>query len=402
MIVLTLNSGSSSLKFGLYDIENSGVLTTLCAGELESIGDKLSKLHAKDGAQNVLVSKALAIANQQEAVLLIGKLLAQHNMPQPTAIGHRIVHGGVALLQHCLIDDAVMQQIHSASVFAPLHNKTALTLIQSAQKLFPSIPQFACFDTTFHRDMPAVAHTLPIAKTLQQAGIKRYGFHGLSCESIVQQLKDDMPKRLIIAHIGNGVSVTAVKAGKSIDTSMGLTPSGGAMMGTRSGDIDPGVMIYLMRELNFNAQKIEQLIDHQSGLLGVSGISADMRQLHLAAASNKDAALAIDMFCTSLSKQSSAMITALQGVDMLVFTGGIGENDAIVRAKICQALTWFGISLDATKNALIASAEARNITDIADTYISHAQSRCTLRVIASQEDMQIARHVVALLQPVNH
>ena len=186
----------------------------------------------------------------------------------------------------------------------------------------------ACFDTTFHAELPEVARVLPISRELQSEGIQRYGFHGLSCKSIVHQLANDLPDRLIIAHLGNGASVTAVKGGKSIDTSMGLTPTGGVIMGTRSGDLDPGVLVYLMREKKFDAAMLEELVDHRSGLLGISGVGSDMRRLHEAASSNADARLAIQMFCYSVRKQVAAMIAALDGIDLLVFTGGIGENDA--------------------------------------------------------------------------
>ena len=216
-------------------------------------------------------------------------------------------------------------------------------------------------------------------------GIQRYGFHGLSCESIVHQLANDLPNRLVIAHLGNGASVTAVKGGKSIDTSMGLTPSGGVIMGTRSGDLDPGVLVYLMREKKFDAAMLEDLVDHRSGLLGISGVGSDMRRLHEAASSNADARLAIQMFCYSVRKQVAAMIAALDGVDLVVFTGGIGENDGEARAAICGGLSWIGVSLD----------EARNRS--ANNPINDAASRCRVLVLTSQEDEQIARHTRALI-----
>ena len=232
--------------------------------------------------------------------------------------------------------------------------------------------------------MPEVARVLPIAKELQSEGIQRYGFHGLSCESIVHQLGNDLPNRLVIAHLGNGASVTAVKGGKSIDTSMGLTPTGGVIMGTRSGDLDPGVLVYLMREKKFDAAMLEELVDHRSGLLGISGVGSDMRRLQEAASSNADARLAIQMFCYSVRKQMAAMIAALDGVDLIVFTGGIGENDGEARAAICGGLSWIGVSLD----------EARNRS--ANNPISDPASRCPVLVLASQEDEQIARHTWAL------
>jgi acetate kinase len=306
-------------------------------------------------------------------------------LPPPAAIGHRIVHGGPKLRRHCLIDDSVLAQLEAATAFAPLHIPSALSVIHFAQEHFPGVPQAACFDTTFHAELPDVARVLPIAKELQSEGIQRYGFHGLSCESILHQLPNDLPKRLVIAHLGNGASVTAVEDGKSIDTSMGLTPTGGVIMGTRSGDLDPGVLVYLAREKKFDAAKLEDLVDHRSGLLGISGVSGDMRRLHQVASSNADARLAIQMFCYSVRKQIAATIAALGGVDLLVFTGGIGENDAEARATICNGLSWLGVSLDPARNRS------------GENPISNPASRCTVDVLPSREDEQIALHTRALL-----
>jgi acetate kinase len=328
--VLALNSGSSSLKFGLYRVGSSQI-EMLLSGEAESIGDKEAKFHAHDSRGNRLLSDTRLIPSQREAIICIGRLLADF-----------------------------------------------------AQEHFPGLPQVACFDTTFHAELAEVARVLPISKDLQLEGIQRYGFHGLSCESIVRQLANDLPNRLVIAHLGNGASVTAVKGGKSIDTSMGLTPTGGVMMGTRSGDLDPGLLVYLMREKKFDAAMLEELVDHRSGLLGISGVTSDMRRLHEAASSNPDAGLAIQMFCYSVRKQVAAMIAALDGVDLIVFTGGIGEHDGDVRAAICGGLSWIGVSLD----------KARNWS--ATNPINDSLSRCSVLVFTSQEDEQIARHTWAL------
>ena len=365
--VLALNSGSSSLKFGLYRVDS-------------------------DGPQK-LFGESVATAEHPDAMARVVSVLAASGMPPPDAIGHRIVHGGPALRQHCRIDDAVLRQLQAAAAFAPLHAPAALALIHFAQVHFPGVPQVACFDTQFHAGLPDVARVLPIARELQSEGTQRYGFHGLSLESIVRQLGShpphqssvQLPKRLVIAHLGNGASITAVKAGLSIDTSMGMTPSGGVIMGTRSGDLDPGVLVYLMREKKFDAARLEALVDQRSGLLGISGVSGDMRRLHEAAASNRDARLAIEMFCYSVRKQVAAMIAVLGGVDMLVFTGGIGENDAQVRAAICSGLSWIGVSLDDSRNRSASNP------------VSDAPSRCQVLVLASQEDEQIARHAWGLL-----
>ena len=338
--VLALNRGSSTLKFGLYAVETLDS-TVLLSGEVEA--------GSLDDIGRVVVE-------------IVGRLSAA-NLPTPDAVGHRVVHGGPTLRSHCLIDDSVMGQLEAATAFAPLHVPPALSIIRFAREHFRGLPQVACFDTVFHAGMPDVARTLPIARELRSQGIERYGFHGLSCESIVRQLGANLPDRLVIAHLGNGASITAVKTGRSIDTSMGLTPTGGIIMGTRSGDLDPGILVYLGREKGFDAALLEDLVDHKSGLLGISGIASDMRLLREAASSNADARLAIAMFCYSVRKQVAAMIATLEGIDRLVFTGGIGENDAAAQAEICDGLAWAGVEVT---------------------------------VLPSQEDEQIARHARAL------
>jgi acetate kinase len=339
LTVLALNSGSSSLKFGLYRVDATRA-EALLSGDHE----------------------AASVAHQAEAMLDIVARLAASGLPRPEAIGHRVVHGGRGLHRHASIDEAVMAQLEAAAAFAPLHTPAALAVIRLAQQHFPVTPHVACLDTAFHADMPAVARMLPIARALQVEGIRRYGFHGLSCESIVRQLQPALPARLVIAHLGNGASITAVRDGRSIDTSMGLTPTGGVMMGTRSGDLDPGLLVYLMRESLLDADGLDDLVNRRSGLLGVSGVGSDMRQLR-AATANADAALAIEMFCRSVCKQVAAMAASLGGIDALVFTGGIGENDALARDAIVRGLAWIG--------------------------------RFEVRVLPSQEDAQIARHAWA-------
>ena len=387
MIVLALNSGSSSLKFAVYRVDASRS-EVLLSGAAESIGSNVGKFSAVDSRQNEVIAEATQFANQSDAFARIARLLAATTVPALTAVGHRVVHGGAALRQHCLIDDVVLTQLEHAATFAPLHAPAALAVIALARQQFPTLPQVACFDTTFHLSLPDVARVLPIPRALQADGIQRYGFHGLSCESIIAQLAVDgverIPERVVIAHLGNGASVTAVKRGRSVDTSMGLTPSGGVLMGTRSGDIDPGVLIYLLREKKYDAAMLEALLEHQSGLLGVSGLSSDMRQLHAAEASHAHARLAVEMFCYSVRKQIAAMIAVLDGVDRLVFTGGIGENDAAVRAAICAGLSWIGISLDERRNEATRNP------------IHALASRCAVNVFSSQEEQQIARHTWTL------
>jgi acetate kinase len=377
--VLALNSGSSSLKFGLYLIEAS-IPKILLSGEAESIGEHQARFWVKDGNNQSLVSESANFGTQRDAVARIEAFLADRRATQPVAIGHRVVHGGPNIRRHCLIDDAVLRRLEAATVFAPLHNPPALSVIRFAQGHFPQLPQVACFDTTFHASMPDVARTLPLPQELRSDGIHRYGFHGLSCESIMRQLGGNRPDRPIIAHLGNGASVTAVKDGQSIDTSMGLTPTGGVIMGTRCGDLDPGVLVYLVRERNFDAARLEALVDRHSGLLEISGIDSDMRRLHEVSPANANARLAIKMFCYSIRKQVAAMVAALDGVDLLIFTGGIGEHDAKVRAAICGGLSSLGISLDPSRN--------RSLEDP----ISNPASRCSVRVLTSKEDAQIATH----------
>ncbi len=381
--MLALNSGSSSLKFGLYQVSGTETLCLL-TGESQRLGEAAASFHVTD-AQGVTVRRETsAMANAGDAIARICELLADGDAPAPKAIGHRIVHGGPHLRRHALIDAQAMAELEAAVAFAPLHTPAALAVIRYAAQHFPGLPQVACLDTCFHEAMPPVASTLPLPQALRAGGIRRYGFHGLSCESIVRHLGSALPRRLIIAHLGNGASITAVRSGISIDTSMGLTPTGGLMMGTRSGDLDPGVLVHLMREMKFDAAAIEDLVDHHCGLLGVSGISGDMRTLHAAANANLDARLAIDMFCYAVAKELGAMSMALGGVDQIVFTGGIGEHDDEARAMICAHLDSLGVELDQDRNRHGLGPITRD------------GSACLAQVLLSREDEQIARHTWAL------
>lgn len=355
MHVLALNRGSSSLKVGHYRVQ---------ADQAEAL--RMETLSLAELGQDL-----------DAAMLRIRQSLRDAGVPPPEAVGHRIVHGGPRLSRPCVIDAGVLEELERAIAFAPLHLPASLALIDSAAKGFPNLPQVACFDTGFHADMPEVARRLPLPQELHAVGIRRYGFHGLSCESIVHQLGQALPRRLVIAHLGQGSSITAVRDGRSIDTSMGLTPSGGVIMGTRSGDLDPGVLIDLVRRQQLDAAGLEELINRRSGLLGISGLSGDMRELRKAAASNREAALAIEMFCYSARKQIAAMIAVLGGIDRLVFTGGIGENDAGVRDAICAGLSCFGFDPHASS--------------------SGPSSACVIEVRAPREEQQIARHVGAVL-----
>ena len=380
--VLSLNSGSSSLKFGVYRVTSTQT-QRLLSGEAETLGAGQSGFHATDAQHQPMACPDQPMTTMVQVLQRIGKLVADSPLPPLNAIGHRIVHGGPTLRQPCRIDTDVIVELKRVAAFAPLHTPASLEVIALANQTFPGLPQVGCFDTGFHAHMPAVARVLPLPKALRAQGIQRYGFHGLSCESIVQQLGTDVPARLIIVHLGNGASVTAVRKGVSIDTSMGLTPSGGVIMSTRCGDLDPGVLMYLMREKKLDAVAMETLVDHESGLLGISGIDSDMRRLHAAAATHADARLAIAMFCYSVRKQIVAMMAVLNGADTIVFTGGIGENDATVRATICADLAWAGIALN----------DARNRTR--SNPLSDSAAGCAVLVLPSQEDEQIARHTAA-------
>lgn len=378
-VVLTLNSGSSSLKFGLYHA-NASSAAPIFTGFADSLGAATSTFQLKAYRGGRSVQESLYLPDHRAALMRLAGLFEDATLPFPAAIGHRVVHGGATLHHHCLIDAATMPQLEAAIAMAPLHMPAILEGIRFATSRFANVPQVACLDTAFHAALPDVARTLPISKEWREAGIRRYGFHGLSCESVLAQLGDAAPARVVVAHLGNGASVTAISNGGSIDNSMGFTPGGGLMMATRCGDLDPGVPLYLMREKGLGARELEDLMDHHAGLLGVSSLSGDMRVLRAAAATRAEADLAIRMFCYSVSRHVAAMTAALEGIDLLVFTGGIGEHDARTRADVCARLHWLGMELDPQLNE---QGRGR---------ISTPASPCSVSVIPAQEDAQIARH----------
>ena len=340
--VLALNGGSSSVKFGLYEA-NAEAVTALASGEVETA--------VVDEALFSCIDAALG-----DSV--------------PDAVGYRIVHGGPSLFHPVVINDAVIARLREAKAFAPLHMPASLELIGMAQTRYAGVPHVACFDTGFHADLPDIAAVLPIPQALRRDGLRRYGFHGLSCQSILHQLGGTAPERLIIAHLGSGASVTAARAGHSVDTSMGLTPSGGVVMGTRAGDVDPGLLLHMIRQHGMDADALEDVIDRHSGLLGISGVSGDLRRLH--AAGQPDAALALRIFSRSISKAIAGMMASLGGADLIVFTGGVGENDAEVRSAIIDDLNWAGVSGEG--------------------------GRVRVEVLPSQEVEQIAREVSGVMR----
>jgi len=370
--ILVINSGSSSLKLGLYQ-PFAGDMQLLFEGLADNIGKDSSKLELKDATGKVLRSETTQLTSQDEALTQSTQWLREISAPAPTAVGHRVVHGGPRLTSHQRITPELLVELKSVVHFAPLHIPLALELIAAAERTYPSLPQFACFDTAFHTTIPEVASRFPIPREFFDEGLHRYGFHGLSYESIVHQLGATLPARIVIAHLGSGASLCAVKGGRSIDTTMGLTPTGGIPMATRSGDLDPGILLYLMRAKHMDADALEQLLNHNCGLTAISGGESDMRNLEtLADGGDRNSQLAIDIFCTAIRKTIAAYTTELSGLDLLIFSGGIGEHSAGVRSRVCTGLNFLGISID---------------------------DSAKVRVIPSQEDLQIARHCHRLLHP---
>ena len=305
--------------------------------------------------------------------------------PPPVAVGHRVVHGGPDHTAPERVDALLLAALRRLVAFAPLHLPSAIQGIEAVAARFPGLPQVACFDTAFHRRMPEVAQRFPLPHDLWHEGIRRYGFHGLSYEYIVATLGAAAQGRLVIAHLGNGASLAAVHHGQPLDTTMGFTPTGGVMMGTRSGDLDPGVLVHLMHAKGYDVRQIEHLVNHQAGLLGVSGISPDMKTLLEQREREPHAAQAIELFCYQLRKHIGALTAVLGGLDILVFTGGIGERAAPVRWEVCRGLAHLGVDLDPQRNAVHADV------------ISAPGSACMVRVIPTNEDLMIVRHTRTLL-----
>jgi acetate kinase len=398
--VFVVNSGSSSLKFGVF-VERDGEghagvqghvrndARALYRGAVEGIGDGRGKIWLRADTGKTLLDKARAFPTPTDAARAVAGELSGIAVPSLRAVGHRVVHGGPSLTTHQKITPEVLQKLEAAAHFAPLHVPVALELIRETQQLFPGVSQFACFDTAFHRTLPEEAARLPLPEKFWNAGVRKYGFHGLSCESVLHALGTETPARLIVAHLGNGASVTAIAKGSSVDTTMGLTPTGGIVMGTRPGDLDPGVLLHILRGNGNNVERLERLLDKESGLLGISGTSQDMRSLHEATGENPWARLAIEMFARSAKKAIGSYVAVLGGLDLLVFTGGIGEHDAAVREKICEGLECFGVRLDREANQGNAGT------------ISSGDIAARVRVLTSDEETQIARIVFGLLQSLS-
>lgn len=383
--ILVINGGSSSIRFAVYQLEQAPLLKL--AGKIGRIGEKECKLNITVPLDNTVV--ALEI-NESVAGQLVSWLERQPIFASIKSVGHRVVHG----MNHSeaqLITPALLEELQGLVAFAPQHLPLALELIELISGRHPELPQVACFDTAFHQTMPHVASQLPLPRDYEALGLRRYGFHGLSCEYLMkelQQLGDPAAAsgRVILAHLGSGASLTAVQNGKSIDNSMGFTPMGGLMMGTRSGDVDPGIVSYLLQTETLNVQQFNTMISQESGLLGVSEISADIRDLLALETHDVRAAEAINLFCYQVRKWIGAFSAALGGLDTLVFAGGIGENSSQIRERICAGLNYLGIKL----------SPAHNIDS--SGLISTDDSAVNVRVIATDEEIVIARSVASVLR----
>jgi acetate kinase len=345
-LILALNSGSSSLKFGIYRRGGTDE-EPLLTGSAEGIGRGNGTLHIRSSDGTSLLQRDLINESQGDALGALTAAMREHVDSLPAAVGHRVVHGGPKLRRHQIITPQVLDQLRSATHFAPLHIPQALSLIASAQSIFPSATQFACFDDAFHQTIPEVASRFALPSRYFDEGVRRYGFHGISYESLVHHFGAKLPQRAIFAHLGNGSSLCALRNGISIDTTMGLTPTGGIPMGTRSGDLDPGVILYLLRNEKLDPDRLEDLLNHQSGLLALSSGESDVKMLEERANSNdSNARLALDIFAISVRKTIGAYMALLGGVDLLVFTGGIGEHSDRICSAATDGLELLGLTAD--------------------------------------------------------
>jgi acetate kinase len=366
-LILALNSGSSSLKFGIYGHGTSDE-EPLLTGTADGIGHDNGSLHIRSSDGNSLVRRECIHESQIDALSLLATTIRDHIHTSPVAVGHRVVHGGPKLVTHQLITPQVLDELRAATHFAPLHIPQALKLIASAQSIFPEAAQFACFDDAFHQTIPEVASRFALPRYYFDAGIRRYGFHGISYESLVHQFGTNVPGRAILAHLGSGSSLCALRNGISIDTTMGLTPTGGIPMGTRSGDLDPGVIIYLLRNEKLDADKLETLLNHQSGLFALSSGQSDVKTLEeRARTGDSESAVALDIFAVAVRKVIGAYLALLGGIDVVVFTGGIGEHSNQIRSAATAGLEPMGLTA------------------------------AKIQVIPTEEELQIARHCRRLM-----
>ncbi len=402
MQILVINSGSSSIKFSFFDAEAvepranpmlraNPMPRALFEGEVSGIGGSSAKVKFADAEGNDLAGSAAKhpVGSIADAVAIVEELVNGPQMPKVEAIGYRVVHPGPTLKDHVRITGEVMGQLKEASAFAPLHDPTAVTIIEEMQIRFAEAAHFACFDTVFHETMPDAATRYPLPDEYAAKGVRRYGFHGLACESVVWQMRKagvSFPKRMVIAHLGSGCSMTALVEGKSVDTSMGLTPTGGVVMGTRPGDLDPGLMLWLVRQSSADA--VETMLNHHAGLAGLAG-TGDMRAVRKAElAGDVRAALALKVFTRSVRKAMGSYLALLGGLDAVVFSGGIGEHDPASRKEILAGMEGLGIVL---------SDDRQNGTEGGMREISAAGSQVPVYVVPAEEDLMIARHVARWL-----
>ena len=387
--ILVLNAGSSSLKFSAFAVEDNGRL--LAHGQVDGIGN-VSRFVLHDGVGTLIEDRALAddetLDHERALDLLMQQLRRWLGGQRIAAVGHRVVHGGTKFTSPVVVTTNVLAELERLVPLAPLHQPHNLSPIRRLMQSMPTVPQVACFDTAFHRTQPEVAQRYALPRHWYDAGILRYGFHGLSYEYIASILPGVDPRaatgRTIIAHLGNGASLCAVQNGRSIATTMGFTPTDGLMMGTRCGQLDPGVLLYLLTYQKMDAAALEHLIDRESGLLGVSGLSSDMRIL---LASQEPAAReAIDLFVYRIGREIGSMAAALGGLDAIVFTGGIGEHAAAIRSRVCRDAAWLGVSLD------------DNANESNERCISDAESRVTAWILPTNEELMTAHHTRRILK----
>jgi acetate kinase len=387
--ILTVNGGSSSIKFALFEVGDS--LQRVLAGSIERIGLPDATFVVKGLNKTDSFTRSVTAENHIVAVgVLMDWIEERIQRGDVSAVGHRVVHGGPKYSEPQRITTEMVKELHQLQPFDPEHLPEEILLTEAFNRRFPNLVQVACFDTAFHHDLPRVAQQLPIPRRFEALGMRRYGFHGLSYAFLIEELErltgpQAARGRVILAHLGNGASLAAIYEGKSMDTSMGLTPTGGVPMSTRSGDLDPGVVWYLARTENITPKKFNEMVNFQSGLLGISETSSDMQELLEHETEDVRAAEAVNLFCYQVKKCIGAYAAALGGLDTLVFAGGIGENAPTVRARVCNKLEFLGIKLE----------EKRNLTNAA--VISTESSQVTVRVIHTDEEWMIAKTVCNFL-----
>jgi acetate kinase len=387
--ILVLNAGSSSLKFSAFAVEHGGN-ALLARGQVEGIGTAPRfTLRGPDGAviEQQDVPAGSPFDHERALGLVVERCQAKLAGNRLTAVGHRVVHGGVRFTAPVRVDAAVLAELDGLVALAPLHQPHNLAAIRAVSKRAPGLPQVVCFDTSFHRTQPAVAQRFGLPRRFHEEGVLRYGFHGLSYEYIASVLGGIDPRasagRTVVAHLGNGASMCALAGGRSVATTMSFTPADGLLMGTRAGALDPGAVLYLMDRHGLGAHELEQLINHESGLLGVSGVSSDMRAL--LASTDPRAAEAIELFVYRIGRELGSLAAALGGLDALVFTGGIGENAVVVRARACRAAAWLGVTIDDTANGA------------GGPRISSGGSAVAVWVVPTNEELMIANHTRRVL-----